>query len=561
MTPADETARLKTRAVGRLRDALVWLLPGGAALALYFRCVGFWWSGDELLYVKSITLHSPAEYLFVPAIYRELSPVLFFPGALLSFDLDHRLFGLAVSLYYGHQLLAFALAASLFSLLARRFLPATAAVVTGLLFVLGLPVPAVVAELMSRHYIEGLAAALTATLLFVRFIEGRRTPWLFAAVGLWFLAGACKEIFVPLPLVLVFLPVGSLRERLRASWPFWIGLALYAGWRQTMLAGAFGGYEASSESIRIGALGERLFLVARQFAAVTLLPHETAGRILASGLIALAFLTVVRRRSIPFMVALAAAVAGPLLPVAEPLEPRFEMLPWLLVALLTGSAFARCLAAGRAWRIAGSVALLGAFALTVPGNRASWSSLEKVNLRSRAEGEFFLTRSVPGDVLRQPLRGAQYFANLRWLRRDVLGGAEGGEVAYDDMFFCDTVRARARVLAFSGVHGDMETAAPDGSSLCAGLRSRLREAPLTVRLKYDDPFIAWKLGPYAAGSYWLIHGDEYAQFPTPPSRSVRYHIEDLTLRVKYESPEGWLVYSPPLRLAGKSGHASVEWSR
>lgn len=360
-------------------------------------------------------------------------------------------------------------------------------------------------------------------------------------------------------LVLVFLPVGSLRERLRASWPFGIGLALYAAWRQTMVAGAFGGYEASSESL--GALGGRLILVARQFAAVTLLPYGIAGKLLVSGLIVLALLAVVRRRSLPLMAALAVAVAGPLLPVAERLDPRFELLPWLLVALLAGSAFTRSAAASRAWRIAGSVALLCAFALTVPGNRASWSNLRKLSLRSRAEGEFFLTRSVPGDILRQPLGVSTYFANLRWLRRDVLEGGEGGRVAYDDMFFCEAGQTRLRVHAFSGTRGKVEPASSDATSLCMGLRSRLHEAPLTVRLTYDDPFISWRLGPYAVGSYSLIHGDEYAQFPASPTGSVRYRIEDLTLRVKYESPEGWLVYSPPLRLHGRSGHGSVDWSR
>jgi hypothetical protein len=549
-----------TRPTARqIRDALVWFLPGAAAVILYSRCAGFWWSSDELIYLKSVMLHSPAEYLFVPAVYRDLSPVLFFPGALLSFDLDHRLFGLAVSLYHIHQLLAFALAASLVSMLAHRFLPATAAAATGLLFVLGPPVPVVVSELMSRHYIEGLAAALAATLFFLRFVEGRRAPWLIGAVGLWFLAAACKEIFVPLPLVLVSLPVGSFRQRLRASWPFGIGLVFYAAWRQTMLAGAFGGYEASSE--RISALGGRLVLVARQFAAVTLAPHETAGRLLASGLIILALLAVVRRRSVPLMAALAVAVAVPILPVAERLEARLELLPWLLVALLAGVAFARSVAAHRAWQVAGAIALLCGLALTVPENRASWSNLRRANARSRAEGEYFLSRAVPGDVLRQPLGVTTYFANLRWLRRDVLKGGEGGRVAYDDVFFCDAEQARLRVHAFSDASGEVELASPDGVSLCTNLKARVREAPLTVHLSYDDPFISWKLGPYAVGSYVLIHGDDCALFPAPTTGSVRYHIEDLTLRVKYESPKGWLVYSPPLTLHGRSGRASVDWSQ
>ena len=43
------------------------------------------------------------------------------------------------------------------------------------------------------------------------------------------------------------------------------------------------------------------------------------------------------------------------------------------------------------------------------------------------------------------------------------------------------------------------------------------------------------------------------------SGNVRYHTDEVMLRVKYESPEGWLVYSPPLRLKPEAGHANVVW--
>jgi hypothetical protein len=550
---------LKSGTPVRLRDAAVWILPGGAAVFLYFGCVGFWWSGDELIYLKSVALHAPWRYLFVPVVYRELSPVLFFPGVLLSFDFDHRIFGLDVSLYYLHQLLALALAASLVSLLARRFLRPAPAIATGLLFLLGPPLPVVVSELMSRHYIEGLAAALAATFFFLRFIETRRRLSLLGAAALWLFAAACKEIFVPLPFVLVFLPVGKFRERLRAAWPFGTGLVLYAVWRQTMLAGAFGGYEASSE--RIGLIGGRLVLVARQFAAVTILPYGTAGRLLACSLILLALLAVVRVRSLAFMAALTAAVAGPLLPVAERTEARLELLPWLLIAFLGGCAFARSRSASRPWQALGAAAVLCAFALRFPANRSTWSDVTRTNQRIRAEGEFFLARSEPEDVLRQPLGVTTYFGNLRWLRREVLGRGEAGLVAYDDAFFCKSEGARLRVQAFSAPSGKVEPLSSDGGSICRELTARIREAPLTVQLSYEDPFISWKLGPYVDGRYALIHGVDDALFPAGPDGSVRYHIDDLTLRVKYESPEGWLAYSPPLRLQSRMGRAYVDWSR
>ena len=295
--------------------------------------------------------------------------------------------------YYVHQLLAFALSAGLLAVLARRFLPAAAAAATGLLFVFGPPIPSVVSELMTRHYIEGCAAALGATLFFIRYLERRRPIWLVLASGAWLLAAVCKEIFVPLPLVLAALPVASLRERLRALWPFGVGIPLYAVWRQTMVAGAFGGYDASSE--KISAVGERLILVARQFVIAALAPNGRAGRVLAALVLVLACAAVVRRKTLPLVAALVLSVALPLLPVAERLEPRFGFLSWLLVAFLSGCAFARGLSSNGAFRIVGVTVLLGAFLLAVPTNRRVWAALQAQGARNRAEVEFFLERAAP----------------------------------------------------------------------------------------------------------------------------------------------------------------------
>ena len=69
-------------------ETLVWLVPGLAALVLYRGCLGFTWSSDEVIFLKTAILHTPLQYLFAPPVYRELSQGLFFPGALLSFDLE-----------------------------------------------------------------------------------------------------------------------------------------------------------------------------------------------------------------------------------------------------------------------------------------------------------------------------------------------------------------------------------------------------------------------------------------------------------------------------------------
>ena len=541
----------------RIPAVLVWLVPAAAAVLLYGRCVQFWWAGDELLYLRSVVLHTPAQYLFVPPVYRELSPRFFFPAVLLSFDLDHRLFGLSTGLFFAHQLLSLAAAAGLLALVARRFLPPLVAMTTGLLFLLGPPVPGVVAELMSRHYLDGLAAALGATLLFVRFLEDRRRGWLAGAVGLWFLAALCKEIFVPLPLVLVALPVATWRDRIRAAWPFAAGVGVYAIWRQVMLAGALGGYEESSE--RISGVPERMSLLGKQFVAVALGSQGTTGLVLAAAALAACILTVVRRRKLYLAAALLVAVAGPLLPVAERLEPRFGLLPWLLVSLLAGAALARGLAAAPAWRAAASVSFLVLLLLAASTSRHGWAGIVAQAARNRAEGEFFLRDSAAGDVLRRPLADATFYSNLRWLRQEVLKGSGAGRVVYDDSFFCEGPPPDVRTHTFLGADGGVRFVPSLEETICTGWRARLRQAPLEVRITYDDPYLSWQMGPHATGTYWILYGDALVPYPAGRSGNLRYPLDELSLRVKYEAPDGGLVYSAPLRLLPKSGHAAVTW--
>jgi hypothetical protein len=531
------------------------LVPAVGVFLLYGRGLGLWWSGDDLIYVRTVVRHTPAQYLFDPAVYRGLSTVFFFPGVLLSFDVDHLFFGVDTRLYFLHQLVALSLAAGLLPLLLARFLPAAAASGAGLLFLLGPRVPEVVGNLGTRHYIEGLAAALGAALLFVRYLETDRKRWLLLSALAWFLAALCKEIYVPLPLVLAALPVRRFTDRWRALGPFVAGGVLYAVWRLRMLEAPFSAYESYSST------PGRVLLLGKQFLATALGTPGTAGGTLAAlaGLLAAAAL--IRRRAFVLPAALVVAVAAPLWPVAAHTSGRFGFLWWLLAAMLAAWASAVWWNAGATGRVIGTLLAAAAFLFAVPPNRAAWETVLVESARNRAEGEFFVSASREGDVLRQPVAERGFYESLGILRREVFRSSGRGRVAYDDLFFCEPAGLNARVLSYSPASGRVEPVPGGAGSVCAKLEARRRELPLTVRLSYDDPVISWQLGPYDAGAYTLVYGDEFATYPASRSGNARYRIRDLTLRVKYDSPDGSIVYSPPLRLTPRDGHAEVSWSR
>lgn len=111
---------------------------------------------------------------------------------------------------------------------------------------------------MTRHYLEGLLAALCASALFV--LSVRRPPGpaatMLAVAGatLLLLATTAKEIYVPLVILLAFLPESSWRRRLRALAPFAAVAVIYTLWRFWMLGAPIPSPDATTDWHRWTAL-------------------------------------------------------------------------------------------------------------------------------------------------------------------------------------------------------------------------------------------------------------------------------------------------------------------
>jgi hypothetical protein len=94
----------------------------------------------------------------------------------------------------------------------------------------------------------------------------------------------------------------------------------------------------------------------------------------------------------------------------------------------------------------------------------------------------------------------------------------------------------------------------------AQLHRRLRKAPLSLRVTNNDGWIAWNLGPYDTGTYNVI-SDHIGNLPLPTTQNgLRTQIRrELEITLRYTAPEGWVTYSPPLRL--RPNGEVLEWSR
>ncbi|MDZ7762749.1 MAG: hypothetical protein U5L00_21180 [Desulfovermiculus sp.] len=87
-----------------------------------------------------------------------------------------------------------------------------------LFFILSKPFAAASEILMLRHYIEGAVSSCLAALLFLSALKNDSMPragW--AAFFYLSLAMLCKEVYIPLPLLLCFAPQGHFRQRIKMA--------------------------------------------------------------------------------------------------------------------------------------------------------------------------------------------------------------------------------------------------------------------------------------------------------------------------------------------------------
>lgn len=298
----------------------VWLLHGSALQ-------GFWRVDDPLILLYISEHPSLPGYFFSPGHWQALGVPFFTPWLTLDYWLDAHLFGLAPRGFYLHHLIMIWATALASYLLLRRPLGQFWAGAASVLFLAGGPTLIVAQQLMSRHYVTGLLFMLLALYFWLQ-ARGRAWSWQLGVATACYLAAMLnKEVYAPLPLVLLFLGQDSLRQRLAALVPFALTALGFVLWRGTMLGTAVGGYGALTSP--------RKWLT-----SLTSLPEALLG----PGLLAPLALTALLlgalwsfRRSAPLLLAAGLGITLPFLAVrvsADVLDLRYLFLPWWALCCL-----------------------------------------------------------------------------------------------------------------------------------------------------------------------------------------------------------------------------------
>jgi hypothetical protein len=213
-------------------------------------------------------------------------------------------------------------------------------------------------------------------------------------------------------------------------------------------------------------------------------------------------------------------------------------------------------AAGRAVGLAAAAAaIVGALA----ANRSVWGTRYSVAERMSVEGRAFLAMG-PGDLLRAPAIPPAAMHELRWLKESRLRLARGSGWFADDLYLCEAARPIRRLFEYAAGSRSVEDVTGRLQTIRAAYCGALRDAPLSADFSHPGDDFAWRLGPYAAGTYSIVYDDGVERFDVAPRGGYRHHAAVFALRVRYEAPEGWVTFSPEIALDLRSSR-TVHWQR
>lgn len=213
-----------------------------AGVSYYHRVLPAWFTADEVWIIGSVQPRTWWQIFTDPQLIRGVHTQNFVPGLLLSLKLDHMAFGWDATLFRVHSLAAAALMATLLTALLRPRCGWAISLLTGLLLLESNPAVSLVGWIASRHYLEGTCFALIGILLLQGYERTASSVALAGAMLCYAVAMLFKEVFAPLPLILLAIPHVPMRRRARLLVLFGLVGAGYIAYRRYMLGQFVGGY-------------------------------------------------------------------------------------------------------------------------------------------------------------------------------------------------------------------------------------------------------------------------------------------------------------------------------
>jgi len=567
----SDTASHSTRR-GLLVKAFPPFVLAIVVLARYHTTLHDFWLGDDSQVLKYAISFHPWEYFFSPRVWQGFSSNNFTPWVILSYAADWKIFGLQPYGFYLHHLLSLSFLAVTAYAMLRLWFPRDLSFFIVLLFELSAPFAESARLLMDRHYIEGLVFSLLASYCFVVGVRKESMRMSSAGIVFYMLAVSAKEIYAPLVVLLILLHEGSIRRRLRYAMPWAAALVFYGIWRWYMLGGLVGGY-----GYNLAWPGDALLFFPR---LADSMGGELGGKagllwrwLLGCGsVMAIVALFRYNRSVLLSVLAVSPLLLLPVVPVSPHMSSRYVWLAVFCWLVLNGLAMYELRKRGKGLFIHFGVYLWGAFLFTFffCSSYACSQRLNKGFVRQEKEGRFVLQEGQKADLLTSPGSSPWYYEGLLWLRKNVLRLPDGPGVTFDPVCLCLGGRPAAqyeRAWLYDSRENRLvfESLADFADNVCKKSRILLKAGvPLSLVIAYDDSRINWHFGPYKSGSYAVLFGkmaESVYSLPPRGSRIVTLKDSTLLIRLRYESPEGWITYSRALQFTIKKDKGFIKWRR
>lgn len=532
---------------------------------LYKNSLYAFWRFDDGAHLLFATTYSPSQYFFDPEITRQQSLFLT-PWNVFFYKINLWLFGFNPEGFYFHQIILLWLASFGTFLLLSLWISSVGWRIFGsVLFLVGAPTSHIANELMTGHYATGLVFTVSALYLYMRSLREQRLDFAIFGALLYLLATSCKEVYVPVAGILLFLPEGSLSVRLKYSAPFGIAALSYVFWRFTVLGTLLSGYDPNG--------GYDFHLVWASFIhfPILLFGESNLGKVVII-LILLLISYETYREELNWNLVSAAIVLllSPLIPlmfspgIREP--GRYLFFIWWSISVFVTFLCSRAWESGKGKKTLLLIGLLLISASFKNSREETVKVLDAANLLEKSYS--FLLSSNSRQIFLVP----DFDPNLIPYFNLVLSG-----MVFAEKKLNPTSPVRAEIISDVGY---FENLSPkdfsiwryDSSCRCIAevtdqvqrdiseYRQRLAEKPLSINLSLRGAIISWKFGPYSHGVYEVIL-DNIGTYRLPIKGEHSYASEKpLDGYIRYESPEGWVTRSPKFHL-DSTHNPSWIWSR
>jgi hypothetical protein len=534
---------------------------------LYLPGMEPWWVGDDTQILKHVAGHPFPEYLLSPTAWRELSANNLTPWVDVLFDADLRLFGLNPPAFYLHHIAVSGVLAAVVYFFLRLWLLPLGAFAGSCLFVMSPCYANNVYLLMTRHYIEGLLWSLCAVLLYVKALrEGRLLP-AWAGAALYLLAALCKEIYVPLVVILPFWPGMDLGKE-KTGWmsavanrslyvaPFVAVALAYTLYRRWMLGVWIGGYGSLS------AAGADFTTVWGR-AGHLLMPEGTwtIVAVFAFGAWGLWGKREMRWRRTGLALLIALLVLAPLASITAMLSARHLFLPTFMFVAAASAGLSLLWNRGPPGRLIGVLGGVLLFLGLFQANRGAQAALENFTQRYAVQGLFVWEVGTGDDALLVDSIPAWYFDGLSWLRAFGRQG-ETGDAARPIIDVCNIVYASGSFPQFrrfwtydhrAGAMVEVDSAVV-GAAIQRCESAYHPDIVLDIRIWADGGTIRWELGPYEQGRYFLVDPSNGSSITLPRTGHVPGTMAMMGATGErhfcFAAPEGWTGCSTWTAAAG-----------